>query len=333
MSGQRRMYVGVESGAVVLAERDGHWEQETTLLEGRSVHALRVAKMKGLMYAGLDDGVYVSGDSGRSWDRTFEYGNSTLWTLDADPLRPETAYIGLDPVQLYRSRDAGDSWEEVEALRRQPESVRQNWWFPVYPHDGHVKYLHVDPRDGDRIYLAIEHGGIMRTDDGGRTWEDLCDGFENLDLHFVMTHPTQENVVYACGARGVHRSEDFGHDWVRTEDGGSYDNTGGFAISPGQRATFYMTASRGTPPAWTRPTGAESSVFRSNDDGLTWHLLTGLPSYIKTEYGGLMVDPVDPDRVYVHGDAKIWGTADRGDTWSVLFESDTVAELFAVEAA
>lgn len=332
MSSQSRMYVGGQSGAVVLAERAGRWEQRRTILKGRNVQALRVPNESGLMYAKLEDGVYASGDGGHSWDRVFEKGEYTLYTLDVDPSSPETVYVGLEPVALYRSRDAGDSWEEIASLRCQPEAVREKWWFPVYPHQAHVKYLHVDPRDSQRIFVALEHGGILRTDDGGKTWEDLCDGFENLDLHYVLTHPTRRDVVYAGSARGIYRSDDFGRDWVRTEDGSSYEDTGGLAIGVGARTTFYMAASRGTPPSWARPTGADSCVFRSEDDGQTWKPLSGLPGHAKSEYNGLTVDPLDPDRVYVHSGTKVWCSADRGDTWTVVYEAENAARLLCVAA-
>jgi photosystem II stability/assembly factor-like uncharacterized protein len=242
----------------------------------------------------------------------------------------------MEPVALYRSRDAGATWEEIESLRRQPEWIRETWWSPAYPHEGHVRDLCVDPRDGKRIYVALEHGGVMRSDDDGRTWENVSDGFETLDIHVVRAHPLHASIVYAATARGVYRSEDFGRAWVRTRDGLSHDHTGAFAMSAGSCPTLFLSAARGTPPSWARPSGAEASVFRSDDDGLTWHRLGGgLPVQAQAPFRSVITDPRDPNRVYAgmaDPNGMVWGSADRGDTWHVLYEATGPARLLGVAA-
>lgn len=335
MSGQRRMYLGGPDGVVILGECDGRWEPERTILDGMDVRSLLVTDQAGPMYAQIADSVYVSSDGGQSWDRVFE-PKGRIFTVSYNPTNAHAVYVGMEPVALYRSRDAGGTWEDIESLRRQPEWVRETWWSPAYPHESHVRDVYVDPRDANRIYVALEHGGVMRSDDDGRSWENLIDGFETLDIHVVRTHPLHSHIVYAATARGVYRSEDFGREWVRTQDGLSYDHTGGFVVSRGEPTALFLSAARGTPPSWARPTGAEASVFRSDDDGSTWQRLGGgLPAQAKGAYRSLIADPLDPDRVYVGVvDPKptVWGSADRGDTWSVLHEATGSARLLCIAA-
>jgi photosystem II stability/assembly factor-like uncharacterized protein len=287
------------------------------------------------MYAQVADHIYRSGDGGVSWDRVFAPAG-TIYALARDPTHASTVYVGMEPVALYRSRDAGDTWVEIESLRLQPEWVRETWWSPAYPHEGHVRDLCVDPRDGNLIYVALEHGGVMRSDDDGSTWENMSDGFETLDIHVVRVHPFEASIVYAATARGVYRSEDSGGTWVRTQDGLSCDHTGGFAVSAGARPRLFLTAARGTPPSWARATGAEASVFCSDDDGLTWQRLGGgLPVQAKAPFRTVVADPHDPARVYV-GKAEpnlmVWGSADRGETWNVLYEAAGMTRMLCVAA-
>jgi len=276
----RRMYIGTEAGIVVLAENDGRWDYERNTLEGKHVDALVASDEVGVVYAGVGhDGVYASTDGGRSWDHVFR---GDVRSLAVDPSSPASLYAGTEPVHLYRSRDSGDSWAEIEGLQHMPESVREKWWFPVYPHDPHVLSVFVDPRDGRRVYVGLEHGGILRTDDGGENWEDISAGIEYLDIHMVVGDPARENLVYAATARGFYRSEDNGLSWHQlggglpgtmermiwnvvgdpSDDARLYAGAGDYAanlpkgVSPG--GEIWATADRGA--TWNRVYEASSPV-------------------------------------------------------------------------
>jgi photosystem II stability/assembly factor-like uncharacterized protein len=252
----------------------------------------------------------------------------------------------MEPVALFRSEDCGDSWVEVESMRRQPDAVRDKWWFPQFPYEGHVKHMYVEPRDSRRVYVALEHGGFLRTDDGGKSWEDVSDGIEYLDCHVVHGHPTRDNVVFGGTARGFYRSEDYGHNWIMSDEGITRDDVGSFAVTGGARPALFLTATQGSPPSWVRPTGAESAIYRSQDDGESWEELhSGLPEMIVRVAGGLKTDPIDPDRVYFHTTdftgnytlaggtargAQVWMSPDRGDTWTQIYESSIPINLLGV---
>jgi len=343
MAERRRMYLGTEHGIVALTGDDHHWEFERTMLEGVQVYKMVAPAGAGILYAHARDGVHVSSDDGRSWDRVFP---SDAFYIAVDPSNPKSLYVGTEPVHLYRTVDAGDSWEELESLAQQPESIRDKWWFPVYPHDSHVKTIYVDPRSRGRVYVGLEHGGILRTDDGGKSWEEVSDGIEYLDIHMVGGDPAQENVVYAATARGFYRSDDYGHDWILAEEGLDRDDFHAFAAQPGPCTSLFLTATRGTPPSWVRPSGAEGAVFRSEDSGLTWQQLGGgLPENLKRAPEFLAVDPLDEARLYVsasdHQDrlpegiqagGEVWVTADRGAIWSQVYEAKQPIRILCVGA-
>jgi photosystem II stability/assembly factor-like uncharacterized protein len=333
---ERRLYLGGPAGVVVVRQRSGRYLPSETMLDGMDVRGLWIADPAELMYAQVADTILRSSDGGQTWDRVFA-PIGKIFAFLCDPAHPATAYVGLEPVALYRTRDAGDTWEELDSVRRQPESVRDHWWSPAYPHEAHVRDVCIDPDDRARIYVALEHGGIMRSDDDGRNWENLSDGFETLDIHNVRVHPRHAQLVYAATARGMYRSEDGGRGWVRTADGLSFDHTGAFAVSTGASVSLFVSAARGTPPSWARPTGAEACVFRSDDDGMTWRRLGGgLPVPAPSPFRALLVDPLDPDRIYLataEPHATIWGSADRGESWSVLCEAPYPCRLLSVAAA
>ncbi|MBM2811886.1 MAG: hypothetical protein HW416_2645 [Chloroflexi bacterium] len=331
MSDRRMMYVGTEKGVVVLGEDGERWREERTTLPGKLIETLVASAETGTLYAGLShDGVYMSTDGARSWDRVF---TGDVRGVAVDPSNPATVYAGTEPVHLYRSQDSGDSWSEIEGLQRLPEKVRDEWWFPQPPHQGHVLSIFVDPRNGKRLYLAIEHGGVVHTEDGGATWEDLSEGIEYLDIHQVGVDPSAENLVYAATARGFYRSENYGKDWVLAQGGLTRDYFHDFIARPGASSTLYMTTANGSPPSWIRPTRSESAVYCSNDNGVNWRQLGGgLPPGERMMWN-VTSDPLDDARLYAGGgDAPVapqggvkggdvWMSLDRGDTWSRAFDS------------
>jgi photosystem II stability/assembly factor-like uncharacterized protein len=60
--------------------------------------------------------------------------------------------------RLYRSRDHGESWEDV----RLPGTVQSS-----------VYFLGVNPLDPDLGFAAGSLGQLYRTKDGGETWVEL----------------------------------------------------------------------------------------------------------------------------------------------------------------
>jgi photosystem II stability/assembly factor-like uncharacterized protein len=225
--------------------------------------------------------------------------------------------------------------------------VREKWWFPVYPHEGHVLSIAVDQQDPRILYLGLEHGGIVRSDDGGETWEDISAGIEYLDIHMVAPDPQKHNVVYAATARAFYRSEDYGRDWVLSHNGLNKDYMHDFVLHSGERSTLYMTTANGTPPAWMRPEKAEAAIFRSSDGGLSWMQLGGgLPSSLERMVWAVSGDPANHGVLYAGmGDyapnlkpgttvgGEIWSSKDRGDTWSKVTELDSAIRSICVTAS
>src|SRR5690242_12476547 len=80
-------------------------------LSSRDVKVLRQAN--GHVLAGTNDGVYRSADGGRGWERVGLDGREVLEVMPA-PRDPDTVYAGTVPAALFRSRDAGTTWSNVD---------------------------------------------------------------------------------------------------------------------------------------------------------------------------------------------------------------------------
>lgn len=102
-----------------------------------------------------------------------EWGIDTtkrVWLIAPGPAnKKRTLFAGTAPAGLFRSDDAGKTWQPVDGLNK--HKTRKDW----APGAGGMSLhsLQVDPHDGDRMYAAISAAGSFRTDDGGKSWKPI----------------------------------------------------------------------------------------------------------------------------------------------------------------
>jgi photosystem II stability/assembly factor-like uncharacterized protein len=92
-------------------------------LEDRGARCLAVGPDDpGVVYVGTDDeGIYRSGDGGRSWDRLSGIGQRRITAITVSPA-DGPVYAGTEPSSLFVSRDGGTSWRELEGLKNLPSA-------------------------------------------------------------------------------------------------------------------------------------------------------------------------------------------------------------------
>ena len=79
--------------------------------------------------------------------------------------------------------------------------------------------------DPARLYAAVEVGGVLRSDDGGNSW-DLVEGSDGIpdisrdlgllvhpDVHSISVHRSSPELVTAATGGGLYRSTDGGRTW------------------------------------------------------------------------------------------------------------------------
>jgi hypothetical protein len=204
-------FLGTTSG--VLRLHDGGLEPLG--LDGHSVTALH-ASDDALLAGTYGDGLFRSADGGRTWER-IEAG------LTASTFRFVSAELaGTEPARVYRSADGGRSWAELEGIARIPG--HEQWFLPYSPRAGAARNAYVS---GDRLLVAAEVAGLLRSDDAGRSW--VCEPVAgDEDVHHVTGHPHDPDVVYVSlgtasltvqGGQhgGVARSRDGGRTWEKVE--------------------------------------------------------------------------------------------------------------------
>ena len=287
----------------------------------------------GTFYAGASGGgVWKTTDYGESWNNVSDgyfaspsIGDIAVSQSDANILYVGTGSDGLRSNVIrgkgvYRSRDAGDTWEFV--------GLRET---------GHIGAVEIDPRDNNTVWVAAigqafadnAERGVYKTTDGGATWDRVLylsdeSGFSDIELV-----PGNPDVVFATAWKarrkpwtiisggeqeegGLFKSDDGGENWRRITAGlptgliGKID----LAVSAADSSVVY---------ALVEAPGDKGGVYRSDDQGETFRLVSnkrGLrtrPFY----YANIEADPTDPDTVYALA-TRYYRTRDGGSTWEEM---------------
>jgi hypothetical protein len=325
--GMARLYGATGDAIVRLDEEpDGGWAV-TLSLAGSGAQCLAVDPADGdTVYAGLrEGGVRRTRDGGGTWEdcRLPEDGVFSLAVSAADG----AVYAGCEPSRLFRSDDRGETWRPLDGLLELPS--RPTWSFPPRPWTSHVRWIAPSPHDGDLLLAGIELGGLMRSTDGGETWQDHRPGAQR-DVHSVVWHPTVPDRAYEAGGGGAAMSTDGGETWAPADDGRDRHYTWAVLPDPDDPDRWLVSASTG-PYAAHGGRDAEARLYRRAGDEPWEPVGGGFPDpsramvYALTAAGGRLFAGLS--------DGAVHGTADRGATWQTLRLRGEMPALHALAAA
>ena len=159
---------------------------------------------------------------------------------------------------------------------------------------------------GDDVYVNVHVGGILHTDDHGRSWQPTI-GID-ADVHQVAT--TRTLVLAAC-AGGLATSADRGTTWTMRSDGleATYSRA---VVVCGD--TVLVSASDG-------PRGGRGAVYRGGlADGPFERCTTGLPEWFDDNIDTFWLDALNDGSfaAFCTSDGRLFGSEDAGSTWREL---------------
>lgn len=316
-----RIYVAAGDSLVVVSRQGGGWRAELRL---ERVPVQCVAADPGRQnrsYCGsFGQGLWRSDDAGGSWQPVGEgIGHREVMAVAVSGAerRGEVGVVwaGTEPSALFRSEDGGDSWEERPSLWSLPSAP--TWSFPPRPWTSHVRWIAPDATEPTLLYVGIELGGVMRSQDGGLTWEDRKPGSQP-DCHTLATHPLAPGRVYETAGGGYAESLDGGATWRGYDEGLKWHYLWGLAVDPADPDTVLVSASPG-PREAHRAASAAATIYRRAKGGPWVESRAGLPEPEGTMAYVLATHPAEPGVFYAAPHAgPIYRSADSGLSWEEL---------------
>ena len=203
------------------------------------------------------------------------------------------------------------------------------------------------PGDANLFYFGSTGGGIWKTLDGGRSWDNISDGFFGGSIGAISVAETDKNVIYVGGGEktvrgnvssgyGVWKSEDAGKTWISSGLEKSR-HISRIAIHPDDYLTVYAAVMGNL-----YKSSPDRGVYKTVDGGKTWKKIL-----FSNDHSGAVdfkLDPNNPRIMYAStwriqrtpyslssgGDGSaLWKSSDSGETWKEIsknkgFPTDTL---------
>ncbi len=209
----------------------------------------------------------------------------------------------VDGTELWQTSGGEVADGRMEAVAAFDRAEGRSSWYT--PWGGPPETRSISEWDDD-LYVNVHVGGILRTDDRGRSWTPTID--VDADVHQVAT---AEGLVLAACAGGLAVSEDRGANWTVRAEGLEASYCRAVAVCDD---AVLVSASNG-------PRGGRSAVYRGalTSEGFE-RCRDGLPEWFDDNVDTSCLDALPDGSFAAFGtsDGRLFGSPDAGSSWTEL---------------
>jgi photosystem II stability/assembly factor-like uncharacterized protein len=200
------------------------------------------------------------------------------------------------------------------------------------------------PGKPNLFYFGSTGGGVWKTENGGRTWENISDGYFGGSIGAVTVAPSDHNVIYVGGGEKTLRGNvSSGYGIWKTENAGKTWTQAGLpksrhvpriVVDPNDSNVVYAAVLGDIYKA-----SVDRGVYKSVDGGATWTKQL----FVNDMAGAvdLIIDPSNPRNLYAStwrvqrtpyslssgGEGStLWKSTDYGNTWKEISTNDGFAK-------
>ncbi len=292
------------------------------------------------MYGGsVSGGLFISNDGGSSWaphpqnpefmstlisslamaangDIYFGTGEQYLSFFDGTGSYSH----GFTGTGIYKSTDGGNTFSLLPATM--PDfpagaigaSSGEVW--------GYINRIACHPNDANVVFAATNRG-LFYSEDAGQNWSNPVEGTTNLIGRSDDVAFGSDGRVYSSYVNRFIRS-------VSSAEYGVFESPTSDLPAPTQtrRAILAVAPSNPSYVYWyaaAAPSEALLGIYRSTDAGVTWTALaTGASAFFNPPGGqgnynlAMIVNPADPDRLYIGGQLDAWSWRASTGAWDQI---------------
>ncbi len=250
----RVLVAGTLQGVFRSEDRGEHW-QPISPAGSREIHEVESLAIDprdpDVVYAGTWHLPWKTSDGGKSW-KNIKRGvidDSDVFSIIIDPKQAKTVYISACSG-IYKSETAGELFHKVQGI---PSTARRTRVLSQDPHNRAVIYagtteglyrtedagrtwhlltgpdliindVYLDPARAGRVLLATDRGGVLASDDNGRTFVASNAGFSSRKIGALLATQGAKpelmaGIVNDKQHGGVFVSCDEGEHWRQMADG------------------------------------------------------------------------------------------------------------------
>ncbi len=230
-------------------------------------------------------------------------------SIAIDPTNSNNLYVRVNEGdgKIYVSKDGGNTWFS----RNLPDGSTYN-----YPFND----ICIDPVNPQIIYIpAVSGGGVLKSVDGGYTWEaknnGIPDGVEGKNVYDITIDPQNHNNLYAADYNGIYKTVDGGDYWFFIHPPRPYT----LQADPLILDTVY------TYDYYSR------KIIKSVDGGINWVPTGDIYPHV-SEIGNIEVHPFCSNILYISAfrdSPRIFVSSNAGDTWTNI-DPGTFDDIYGI---
>ncbi len=263
-------------------------------------------------------------------------GNRTI-AIAGVPGDPMTTYIGAASGGIWKTEDAGVSWNPIF----DDQDVSSIGALAITPTNPDIVWAGT----GETFIIRPAHAmgdGIYKSEDAGKTWKNM--GLEKTGrIGRIVVHPTNPDIIYVAALghaygpqedRGVYKTIDGGQTWKRIlfidENTGAAD----LALDPKNPENLMAAMWSIHINTWGMHSGGPGGgIYRSTNGGTDWEPLNenGLPGGKEKPVGktAVVIAPSDPNIVYALFEIEspaLYRSDDFGNSWELQTRNHDINE-------
>ena len=277
-------------------------------------------------------GILKSIDGGQTWTKSLDWAYQQergVWAIKVNPRNPGTVWSATTEG-IYRSYDAGGTWEKVHDVLMAMDLV-------IHAADTNI----VIATHGN---FESEGHGIYRTTDAGATWTKIDDGVPATFQGKAVLDISQSNpdIVYASIGNGFSvssgnatwlcKSTDAGETWsvVSVEDYSLWQGwyAHDVAIHPTNPDVLFLGGIGMHKSLDGGTTIMGISDFTPSGGQIPPGQPEGPPNYMHGDNHAIVFHPTDPNTVYFANDAGVWRTVNSGASFETCNGGYQTAQFY-----